>query len=185
MHGVFRVVFVCTGNRARSPLAEALFRRYAGAPTDVSSVGTLDVGPLPALPDAVRAGRRLDVDLAHHRARALSSVDLSSADLVLGFEPSHVEAAVRTAGADPARAFLLAELAMLVHENDSSEDPVSRAKAAVTEAGAWRTKDTPVSDALVVRDPLGQGKTFMDRTAAAIDELVRRVVLGLFGSTSS
>jgi hypothetical protein len=39
----FEVVFVCTGNRFRSPLAAALFgRATAGLPVSVSSRGTLD-----------------------------------------------------------------------------------------------------------------------------------------------
>jgi protein-tyrosine-phosphatase len=47
---VFRVAFVCTGNRFRSPLAAALFRSAAeGLPVEVASAGTLDLGGVGAL----------------------------------------------------------------------------------------------------------------------------------------
>jgi protein-tyrosine phosphatase len=179
---VFEVVFVCTGNRARSALAEALFRRHSrGARTSVSSVGTLDVGSVPALADAVEAGRRLGVDLASHRARALRHVDLSSAGLVLGFEPFHVSFAVVEGGADPARTFLLGELAMLLDGRASAHDVPAHPRAAVADADTRRLRNRPDRAAPVVRDPLGKSPKVMRRTAEEINGLVQRVVLGLFG----
>lgn len=178
--GVFEVVFVCTGNRARSPLAEALFRRYStGLQTSVSSAGTLDVGPLTVLPEAFEAGRRLGVDLTSHRARPLHNSDLSSADLVLGFEPSHIGASVLDGGADPGRAFLLAEFAHLLDEMGREPDPVT-ARSAIAAADSRRLRYRP-DRAFIVRDPLGKPAKTMHRTAAQIDDLVRRVVFRLFG----
>src|SRR6476619_7436935 len=50
----FEVAFVCTGNRARSALSEALYRRYAlGFDTSARSFGTLDVAGASALEQAV------------------------------------------------------------------------------------------------------------------------------------
>lgn len=178
----FEVVFVCTGNRARSVLAEALFRRHSvGVRAVVSSVGTLDVGPLPALPHAVEAGRRLGVDLTRHRARALRHTDLSSADLVLGFEPSHVLTAVVDGDAGPARAFLLGELVMLLDDGAPGNDPIARARRVVGDADSRRVRYRPDRAAPIVRDPLGKPAKTMLRTATEIDLLVRRLVLGLFG----
>ncbi|MDQ3380683.1 MAG: hypothetical protein M3546_10245 [Actinomycetota bacterium] len=181
----FEVVFVCTGNRARSALAEALFRRHSiGIRTAVSSVGTLDVGPLPALPHAVDAGRRLGVDLTEHRARSLRHADLAAADLVLGFEQSHVSAAVVDGHAEPARAFLLGELVTLLDEVPWERDSIARARAAIVDADSRRVRYRPDRAAPVVRDPLGKPAKVMFRTAAEIDVLVRRLVLGLFGERS-
>lgn len=179
---VLEVVFVCTGNRARSPLAEALFRRYrVGAETVVSSVGTLDLGPLPALPHAVKAGRRLGVDLRGHRARALHEIALSSVDLVLGFEPVHVSAAIAYGGASSDKTFLLNELLMLLHQTSSKPDRVARARAAIAEADAGRVPSLPHTPALFVTDPVGQSTQVMHRTATEIDRLVRQLIVGLFG----
>lgn len=179
---VFEVVFVCTGNRARSALAEAVFRLYTTEfRTSVSSVGTLDVGSIPPLPYAVEAGRRLGVDLTGHRTRSLRHTDLAPADLVLGFEQSHVSAAVVDGGAEPARAFLLGELVMLLDEVAWGNDAIARARGTIADADSRRVRYRPDRAAPVVRDPLGRPARIMFRTAKEIDLLVRRLVLGLFG----
>jgi protein-tyrosine-phosphatase len=179
---VFEVVFVCTGNRARSPLAEALFRRYTtDLDVTVSSLGTMDtVGGLPPLPHALEVGRNLGVDLRQHRARILRKADLSSADLVVGFEQSHVSAGIEIAGALPDRTYLLRELVALLGTPVEEEDPVLRACAAVANANARRlpSRWTP---GLGIADPLGKPVAVMTATALEIDGLVRRLVDGLFG----
>jgi protein-tyrosine-phosphatase len=179
---VLHVVFVCSGNRARSPLAEALFRNYSrGLPTAVSSLGTLDVGSLPALPFAVEAGRRLGVDLTSHQACSLRGTDLSASDLVLGFEPLHVSAAIVDAGANPARSFLLGELAMLVDGSLPGDGSVARARAVVADADSRRVRYRPDRAAVVVGDPVGKRARAMRRTATEIDGLVQQILTGLFG----
>ena len=91
----FEILFVCTGNRARSPLAQALCLRYAvGLDVAVRSAGTLGLRGAPPLAEAVKAGRRLGVDIASHRSIALAEADAGAADLVLGFEPMHAAAAL-------------------------------------------------------------------------------------------
>jgi protein-tyrosine phosphatase len=182
----FEVVFVCTGNRARSALAEALFRHHAlGKPTIAWSVGTLDAASLPALPDAMDAGRRLGVDLSGHSSRALREADLSSTDLVLGFEPFHVSTSVVTGRANPARTFLLGELVMLLGNAVPGGDPAVRARAAVRDADQRRALYPPDWSTAVIEDPIGKPARTMRRTAAEIDKLVQRLVLGLFGDQQS
>ncbi len=55
-----RVLFLCTGNSARSQLAEALLRRIAGAQASVASAGTEPVGVHP-LTIEVLAERGIDI----------------------------------------------------------------------------------------------------------------------------
>lgn len=174
-------MFVCTANRARSALAEVLFRHYAtGVETVVSSAGILDLGPLPALPESIEAARRLGVDLTTHRARTLREVDLASADLVAGFELAHISAAVVDGNADPRRTFLLGELITLVDASTTS-DPPARARAVVEIADSRRVRTRPAL-AHEIADPFGRPAKTMTRTALEIDRCVRELVLGLFAT---
>ena len=89
-----RVVFVCTGNTCRSPLAEVLARRIFAAralPVAVTSAGIAAATGAPAAPEAraEAAGRGLDLD--GHRARRVE--DLRGADdaLWLTMTPDQAE----------------------------------------------------------------------------------------------
>ena len=76
------VLFVCTGNSARSPVAEAILRHRVGDRVTVTSAGTR---PKDALhPDAVRAlAEALGIDLAGQRPRALDRLAQRRYDLVV------------------------------------------------------------------------------------------------------
>src|SRR5262249_59073249 len=103
-----RVSCVCPGTRARSPLAEALFRRRTeGLPVQIGSWGLLDADGAPPLPEAAAVAAALGVDIAGDRARRLQPGCLSGDDLVVGFEQAHLNAAVADGGADGTDAFLL------------------------------------------------------------------------------
>lgn len=91
----FRVVFVCTGNICRSPMAEVVFRWFAAsvglADRVVScSAGTGDwhVGEA-ADPRATAALERRGYDGTRHRARQFSAADFGSNDLVVALDRSH------------------------------------------------------------------------------------------------
>ncbi|AIG75411.1 Hypothetical protein AJAP_12650 [Amycolatopsis japonica] len=57
-----KVLFVCTGNSGRSPMAEALLRHRAGSRVEVSSAGS---HPKPLHPDAVRVLAERGITLTH------------------------------------------------------------------------------------------------------------------------
>ena len=89
------VLFVCTGNTCRSPLAEALTRRGARLrrlELTVASAGTFAVEGAPAAEHALRAAARRGADLSAHRSRPLGDESLAGVDLVVGMSPSHVQA---------------------------------------------------------------------------------------------
>ena len=178
----FEVAFVCTGNRARSALSEALYRRYAlGFDTSVRSFGTLDVGGASALAQAVDAGMELGVDLRAHTAVTLARGAVAEADLVLGFEPHHVAAAVIDGEASPARVFLLREFVELTVRSPWADGSPEHARSEVAAAHDRRPKPGSHTARFVIEDPVGRPSRVMDAVAAEIDELVRRTVHVLFG----
>ncbi|HDI59513.1 MAG TPA: low molecular weight protein arginine phosphatase, partial [Desulfobacteraceae bacterium] len=87
-----RIVFVCTGNICRSPMAEGILRarwREAGRTgLVVSSMGTHGLDHFPAEPLARQVCRENGVDIEAHRSRSLVGDELRTADLVLCMEPA-------------------------------------------------------------------------------------------------
>ena len=91
MKVTFTVLFVCTGNTCRSPMAEALVRarlRSAGRATDAAEVRASSAGLSAVAGDPVSDGARaalarLGVPVPRRAARQLTERRLSSADLVL------------------------------------------------------------------------------------------------------
>lgn len=63
-----RVIFVCTGNSARSQMAEALLRRDGGARFHVVSAG---VSPRPIHPMTIRALDRVGIDISGAESKPL------------------------------------------------------------------------------------------------------------------
>jgi arsenate reductase (thioredoxin) len=61
-----RVIFVCTGNSARSQMAEALLRRDGGAAFEVVSAG---VNPRPVNPMTIRALEKVGIDISDARSK--------------------------------------------------------------------------------------------------------------------
>ena len=180
----FLVVFVCTANRARSPLAASLFLRHAqGTGAAARSYGIAGRGGEPALPQAVEAGRRYGADLTQHQARILVPRVLADADLVVGFERDHVSTAVVEGGAARERCFLFRQVVELLDEAVQGADRDARARARVAAAG----ERNALTDArrLEIPDPAGKPDAVMYETAAEIDRLAAALVRGLFGVPGS
>lgn len=91
------VLFVCTANQFRSPLAAALFQKLLGEKGlgegwQVGSAGTWAREGRPALPGVVSAARDLGLDLEGHRAARLDGTLLAAYDLTLVMQASQKEA---------------------------------------------------------------------------------------------
>lgn len=182
---VLEIVFVCTGNRFRSPLAEALFRRAAGPlPIAVRSLGTLELGSLAPLDEALDEAGRLGLDLSGHRSRSLVGERLDGADLVLGFERMHVVTSVVDAEAPRDRTFTLPELVGLLDQTEpvAAHDAIERARRAIELAAAARPADPSLIGQPELPDPLGKPREVARETADRIQELTARLARALFGS---
>ncbi len=62
-----RVLILCTGNSARSQMAEGLLRDLGGDAFEVESAG---VAPSGVRPEAVEAMREIGIDIAKHRSKS-------------------------------------------------------------------------------------------------------------------
>jgi protein-tyrosine phosphatase len=115
----FRLLFVCTGNTCRSPMAEAIARRELEAlgwtNVEVRSAGTSAYDGMPATEGALRAARRHGFDLESHRTTSLTPQIVAWADLILVMGPSHFVRVAELGGEE--RTALLTSFA----EGDESE----------------------------------------------------------------
>ncbi|GAA3201818.1 low molecular weight phosphatase family protein [Nonomuraea roseoviolacea subsp. carminata] len=143
MTGTFRVLFVCTGNLCRSPLAERLARATLGPGFVVESAGTRAVPGLPMPEHARRTLLRLGGDPSGFASRPLTAALVAEADLVLAATVLHRAEVVALHLPAATRAFTIAEFGVLAAEADGDAlggdpDPVCRARTLVDQAAALR-----------------------------------------------
>jgi protein-tyrosine-phosphatase len=99
------ILFVCTGNTCRSPMAEALLREAAaarGLEVVVSSAGAGAWDGAPVSEGAYLVGLENGLDLSNHRARLLTREIVKSADLILVMSGHHLARVAELSGEDKA-----------------------------------------------------------------------------------
>ena len=85
------VLFCCDHNAVRSPMAEAIMKKFYGTGTYVQSVGVTNDMEIDGFSIAVC--QEIDVELSRHRSRSFDEMeqwgdDLSSFDLVIALSPA-------------------------------------------------------------------------------------------------
>lgn len=112
------VTFVCTGNTCRSPMAEAIGRRFvAEAGLSWLTLGSAGTAAWPGAPASVGARtvvREADLDLDRHESAALTRELVTRSDLLLCMDTGHLQRVRELGGGDECR--LLAEMAGLEGE---------------------------------------------------------------------
>ena len=78
--GRARVLFLCTGNSARSQMAQAILEQLAGSAVTVASAGS---HPKPLHPHAIRVMAEYGVDISSRRSRHLSELAEQRFDYVI------------------------------------------------------------------------------------------------------
>jgi protein-tyrosine phosphatase len=145
------ILFVCTGNSCRSPMAEGLFKKHLAEKLNctvdrleekgyiITSAGTLGMVGFPASTEAIRACAAKGVDISAHRSRALTKQLIEQSDLVYVMANVHRDAVVDISPEAAGRCELLAE-------------------------------DTEIPD------PIGQSRAVYDDCAETIDRAIRKMI---------
>ncbi len=122
----FNLLFICSGNSCRSPMAEGLFKtmidqRYV----KVKSAGTAAIDGLPASENARLVVKEFGGDISDHRTRCLTKEFIDEADLILVMEYKHYETVLELAPNAAIKTFLLKEYKRRTKYNEVS-DPVGK-----------------------------------------------------------
>lgn len=103
------LVFVCTGNICRSPMAEYLMRARLGpdSPWRVSSTGVIAAGGMPMSPAAVTVLKRRGIDGSGHLSQPLVPDLAEAASLLVVMASEHRAAVMRQYPFAAEKTFLL------------------------------------------------------------------------------
>lgn len=173
------VLFVCTGNICRSPIAAGLLAARLGSSgpaVRVDSAGILDLD-VPSPPEVIATGNDLGIDLADHRGRLITLADVRGATLILGMTRKHVREVVMMDPSAWTRTFTLRELVrrgQLMRPRDANQSLedwlvfVNHGRRMVDLQGKSRKDD--------IADPLGGSMRGYRIAAETISGLVSELV---------
>jgi protein-tyrosine-phosphatase len=174
-----RILFVCTGNQCRSPMASALLRsrlvRAGATGCTVESAGFVSAGrPVP--PEVLEVMSALGLDLSDHRSRPVEEQVVDGADLILVMTRQHLVDLVVFRPEAWSRTFTLAEFlrrAEAVGGRRPGED--LRAWTARVNTGRARAEilNLPPSDD--VPDPIGGTLKDHERVRDLLAESISRL----------
>jgi len=86
------ILYVCTGNVYRSPVAEEMTRQLLGnLDIRVESAGVTDYNGKPLRKEILELTKIHGIDISSHRPRQVNADLVNSADLILVFDNSHIK----------------------------------------------------------------------------------------------
>ncbi len=153
----FEILFVCTGNTCRSPVAEGILKKmmkdHGKGWVKVSSAGISSLENLPATPFAIQVSKDKNVDLSRHRSRQLTKKLLEESGLILVMSQEHLDFIKQVDESSSSKAFLLKLF------------PKSR-------LGSNGDRDRGV---LFIKDPVGGNLADYERSFKEIEKELKRI----------
>jgi protein-tyrosine phosphatase len=179
------VLFVCTGNICRSPLAERLGRHLvtaqgaAGAGVQLVSAGTQAVVGRGMDPASARVLQERGGSPTGFRARQLTGPMAVEADLTLTMTRRHRQEVLARAPRALSRTFTLSEaaglLALVPAGPVPGDTPGERARALIRQMAAARSRRPSGPDDDIL-DPIGRPDVVHDQVGQAIADAVQPVL---------
>lgn len=122
------VLFICTGNTCRSPMASAYFRKLLIDTqiknVEVRSAGVMTINGLLASAEAIQVTEGDDINLRRHRSTPLTPELIRKADLILAMSPFHRQSAIRMSEEAKNKTHLLKEYTGSDLKNVQITDPM-------------------------------------------------------------
>ncbi|WP_281268308.1 low molecular weight phosphotyrosine protein phosphatase [Williamsia limnetica] len=162
-----RVLFVCTGNICRSPVADRTLQQEShqlGLQLILSSAGTRALNGKPMHPESTRVLNERSLDPVNFSSRLLNPALVNEAQMVLGLTRHHRAAARQMSPTRWRRMFATRE----VPDDDPSDTEPNRTTV--------RSND-PTDARLDIEDPIGRPGGVFDRIESDIEESMNGLIL--------
>lgn len=163
MSAPLRVVFLCTGNAARSVMATTMARAADRADLEIVGAGTHSIEGLPMSTRTRKSLAQFDLSDIHHRSHQLTAEDAADADVIVAFEKLNVLYVRRTFPDAAARTGTIRRIEDLLPTGDETfATRLATLNLAAVELEPWEE----------VIDPAGGDQDIFNACATQVHDLV-------------
>jgi len=128
MNDKYVIMFVCSGNTCRSPMAagalKVLLEKNRPGKFEIISSGTGAATGFPATEFAVEASKIWNCDLSEHRSQPLTESLIEQCDLILAMTPGHLRELARVKPDPAGKYYLLKNFPDASPDGDGVDDPI-------------------------------------------------------------